>query len=190
MYDPNGNWFLYTKREDWQHTDVGQIYGEPGPDYVLFRFYGTEERRIIAAIQNQLDILTDISPEAWDILRDANPNAAAWHARTSPMRISMTPASAASSSPTHQEPWDNQNVRWAMALATDIKSVGLATFAGILRVSPLAVPPVQVIHDAFHKPMRDWMTEFAFRGRLSALRPQLRGRHRRHPGGAGHRGLA
>ena len=78
-YDPNGNWFLYTKRDDWQHTDVGQIYGEPGPEYVLFRFYGTEERRIIAAIQNQLDILTDISPEAWDILRDANPNAAAWH---------------------------------------------------------------------------------------------------------------
>ena len=61
-----------------------------------------------------------------------------------------------------QEPWDNPNVRWAMALATDIKSVGLATFAGILRVSPLAVPPVQVIHDAFHKPMREWMTEFAF----------------------------
>ena len=61
-----------------------------------------------------------------------------------------------------QEPWDNQNVRWAMALATDIKSVGLATFAGILRVSPLAVPPVQAIHDAFHKPMRQWLTEFAF----------------------------
>ena len=73
--DPNGNWFLYDKREDWEHTDVGQIFGEPGPEHVLFRFYGTEERRIIAAIQNQLDILTDISPEAWDILREANPNA-------------------------------------------------------------------------------------------------------------------
>ena len=159
--DPNGNWFLYTKRDDWQHTDVGQIYGEPGPEYVLFRFYGTEERRIIAGIQNQLDIFTDISPEAWDILREGNPNARAWHANF-PYANFDDPCERGIVFSNTQEPWDNQNVRWAMALATDIKSVGLATFAGILRVSPLAVPPVQVIHDAFHKPMRDWMTEFAF----------------------------
>ena len=159
--DPNGNWFLYTKRDDWQHTDVGQIFGEPGPEYVLFRFYGTEERRIIAGIQNQLDIFTDISPEAWDILRDGNPNARAWHANF-PYANFDDPCERGIIFANSQPPWDNQNVRWAMALATDIKSVGLATFAGILRVSPLAVPPVQVIHDAFHKPMRDWMTEFAF----------------------------
>jgi peptide/nickel transport system substrate-binding protein len=159
--DPNGNWFLYTKREDWQHTDVGQIFGEPGPEHVLFRFYGTEERRIIAGIQNQLDIFTDISPEAWDILRDANPNARAWH-ENFPWANFDDPCERGIIFANSQEPWDNQNVRWAMALATDIKSVGLATFAGILRVSPLAVPPVQVIHDAFHKPMREWMTEFAF----------------------------
>ena len=152
--DPNGNWFLYTKREDWQHTDVGQIFGEPGPEYVLFRFYGTEERRIIAGIQNQLDIFTDISPEAWDILREGNPNARAWH-QNFPWANFDDPCERGIVFSNTQEPWDNQNVRWAMALATDIKSVGLATFAGILRVSPLAVPPVQVIHDAFHKPMRD-----------------------------------
>ncbi|MCY3865231.1 MAG: ABC transporter substrate-binding protein [Chloroflexi bacterium] len=159
--DPNGNWFLYDKRADWEHTDVGQIFGEPGPEHVLFRFYGTEERRIIAGIQNQLDIFTDISPEAWDILRDANPNARAWH-ENFPWANFDDPCERGIVFSNSQEPWDNQNVRWAMALATDIKSVGLATFAGILRVSPLAVPPVQVIHDAFHKPMREWMTEFAF----------------------------
>ena len=38
--DPNGYWFLWEKRDDWQRTDVGQIIGEPKPKYVLFRSYG------------------------------------------------------------------------------------------------------------------------------------------------------
>ncbi|HEY6716272.1 MAG TPA: ABC transporter substrate-binding protein, partial [Reyranella sp.] len=64
--DPNGYWFLWEKRDDWQRTDVGQIVGEPKPKYVLFRSYGPEEKRIIAMAQNEIDILTDITPEALD----------------------------------------------------------------------------------------------------------------------------
>ena len=45
--DPNGNWFPYDKREDWQHTDRGQIFGESGPEHVLFCFSGKDERRIV-----------------------------------------------------------------------------------------------------------------------------------------------
>jgi len=159
--DPNGNWFLYDKRDDWQHTDVGMIFGEPGPEYILFRFYGTEERRIIAGIQNDLDIFTDISPEAWDILRAQNPNARAWH-ENFPWANFDDPCERGIAFVNQKDPWDNADVRWALALATDIDSVGLATFAGILRVSPLAVPPVQVLQDTFHKPMREWLTNFAF----------------------------
>ena len=99
--------------------------------------------------------------EAWDILREQNPNARAWH-QNFPWANFDDPCERGIVFSNTREPWDNQNVRWAMALATDIKSVGLATFAGILRVSPLAVPPVQVIHDAFHKPMREWLTNFEF----------------------------
>jgi peptide/nickel transport system substrate-binding protein len=51
--DPNGYWFLWEKRDDWQRTDVGQIVGEPKPKYVLFRSYGPEEKRIIAMAQNR-----------------------------------------------------------------------------------------------------------------------------------------
>ena len=94
-------------------------------------------------------------------MRDANPNARAWHSNF-PYANFDDPCERGIVFNNTQEPWDNQNVRWAMALATDVKSVGLATFAGILRVSPLATPPVQAIHDVFHKPMRQWMTEFAF----------------------------
>jgi peptide/nickel transport system substrate-binding protein len=55
--DPNGSWFLWEKRDDWKSTDVGQIVGEPKAKYVLFRSYGTEEKRVLAMAQNQMDIL-------------------------------------------------------------------------------------------------------------------------------------
>ena len=42
-------------------------------------------------------------------------------------------------------PYDQWQVRWALALATDIKKVSLGTFAGMLRVSPLGVPPVTAV---------------------------------------------
>lgn len=93
-HDPNGTWFLWEKREDWQNSDVGQMIGEPEPQYVLFRSYGTEERRVLAMAANDIDILTDISPESLDILRAQNEKVRAC-SPTSPMPTSMTPASAA-----------------------------------------------------------------------------------------------
>jgi peptide/nickel transport system substrate-binding protein len=38
-------------------------------------------------------------------------------------------------------------------LATDIKNVSLGTFAGMLRVSPLGVPPVAAVQNVYHKPL-------------------------------------
>lgn len=73
-HDPNGSWFLWEKRDDWQDTDVGQMIGEPEPDYVLFRSYGTEERRVLAMANDDIEILTDISPQSLDVLRDQNEN--------------------------------------------------------------------------------------------------------------------
>jgi peptide/nickel transport system substrate-binding protein len=159
--DPNGSWFLYEKRADWQNTDVGQIVGEPGPQYILFRFYGPEERRIIAGVQHNLDIFTDITPESWDILRSQNEYARAWFAGF-PWANLDDPCERGIQFVNVNPPYDNVNVRWALALATDIQNVSLSTFAGMLRVSPLPVPPIGVLQETYHKPMRQWLTDFAF----------------------------
>ena len=50
-------------------------------------------------------------------------------------------------------PFSELEVRWALALATDIKNVSLGTFAGMLRVSPLGVPPVAAVQNVYHKPL-------------------------------------
>jgi peptide/nickel transport system substrate-binding protein len=157
--DPQGNWFLYEKRADWQNTDVGQIVGEPGPQYILFRFYGPEERRIIAGVQHNLDIFTDITPESWDILRSQNEYARAWFPNF-PYANLDDPCERGIAFVNANPPYDSANVRWALALATDIQNVSLATFAGMLRVSPLPVPPIGVLQETYHKPMREWLMNF------------------------------
>jgi peptide/nickel transport system substrate-binding protein len=158
--DPDGNWFLWERREDWQRTDVGMIKGEPKPKYVLFKFFGPEEKRTLAMIQNDEDILQDITPESWDILMQKSKTAQAWY-DVFPYADMNDPCERGIELNTQKPPFDNKNVRWALALATDIQGVSLATFNGMLRVSPLAVPPVDVLQDTYHFPMESWLKDFA-----------------------------
>ena len=34
-FDPNGSWYLWQRREDWQRTSLGR-FGEPGPKYAMY----------------------------------------------------------------------------------------------------------------------------------------------------------
>ncbi|RAP77209.1 ABC transporter substrate-binding protein [Paenibacillus montanisoli] len=158
--DPQGNWFLWEKREDWQKSDIGKLVGEPGPKYILFKFFGPEEKRIIAMIQHDMDILQDITPESWDVLRQKNEYAKAWY-NDFPYATMDDPCERGMSFNTAKEPYNNPDVRWALALMTDIKNVSMATFGGMLRVSPIQLPPIKVLQDNYHKPMLGWLKDFA-----------------------------
>jgi|GEM_PF-6133830 len=130
--DPQGNWFLYEKRADWQNSDVGKLAGEPGPKYILFKYFGPEEKRIIAMIQHEMDILQDITPESWDVLRQKNKYAKTWYPQF-PYATMDDPCERGMSFNTAKAPYDNPDVRWALALMTDIKNVSMATFVGMSR---------------------------------------------------------
>jgi peptide/nickel transport system substrate-binding protein len=158
--DSNGYWFLWEKRDDWQRTDVGQIVGEPKPKYVLFRSYGPEEKRIIAMAQNEIDILTDITPEGLEILRAHNPKVKAWY-EAFPWANLDDPCERGISFNTTVAPYDKWQVRWALALATKIDDVSIATFSGMLRASPIHVPPISILMKSYHEPMTDWLNAFA-----------------------------
>lgn len=158
-HDPNGSWFLWEKRDDWQNTDVGQMIGEPAPDYVLFRSYGTEERRVLAMANNEMDILTDISPESLDILQTQNENVRAWFADF-PYANLDDPCERGIHFNTAVAPYDQWQTRWALALAMDLERASIATFSGMLRASPLAIPPTEVLMNTYHEPMTEWLTSF------------------------------
>jgi peptide/nickel transport system substrate-binding protein len=158
--DNNGYWFLWEKRDDWQKTDVGQIVGEPSPKFVLFRSFGPEEKRIIAMAQNDIDVLTDISPESLDILRNQNDKVKSWFDNF-PYANLDDPCERGISFNSSTPPYDKWQVRWALALATKIDDVSIGTFSGMLRASPLHVPPISILMKTYHEPMTPWLKEFA-----------------------------
>ena len=61
-FDPNGKWFIWQRREDWQRTTLAR-FGQPGPKYVAYVDAGPPDKRVIAQMNHQLDIIHDTSPE-------------------------------------------------------------------------------------------------------------------------------
>ncbi len=158
--DPNGTWFLWERRVDWQQTDVGQIAGQPAPRYVLFRSYGPEERRVIAMAQNDMDVLTDVTPESLDILRNQNPKVRAWF-DAFPYANLDDPCERGISFNNMVPPYDKWQTRWALALAMRIGDAAISTYSGMLRVSPLHAPPTAILTKTYQQPMAEWLTGFA-----------------------------
>ena len=159
--DPQGYWLLFKKRADWQYSDVGVIKGEPQPEYVLFQSFGTEEKRVMAMLNNDIDILCDITPESWEALQLGNDKVQAW-LDDYPYGCFDDPCERGIMFNTEVEPFNDANVRWAMALSLDIVKVAMDTFNGQMRVSPLEMPPTTYMMNAVHMPLRDWLIDYAF----------------------------
>ena len=158
-HDPNGFWILWERRDDWQKTDASILYGEPKPKYIAFRAFGPDEKRVIAIVENEVDILTDVSPESWDLIREKNSKTRVWMDKF-PWANMNDPCQRGIAFNDSQPPYDKKEVRWALALATNIQAVSISTFSGMLRFSPIMVPPIQVVMDAYDKPMVPDLTAF------------------------------
>ena len=76
-YDPNGKWFIWQKREDWQRTTLAR-FGEPGPKYVAYIDPGPPDKRVIAQLNHELDIIHDMSPEGMFTLAKQSKTSHGW----------------------------------------------------------------------------------------------------------------
>ena len=61
-YDPDGNWYIWQLRDDWQRTTLGR-FGKPGPKYLAYVDPGPPDKRVIAQLNHELDVMHDIAPE-------------------------------------------------------------------------------------------------------------------------------
>ena len=157
--DPNGNWVLWSERDDVATSDLSVVKGDPKPKHVFFRFYGPEEKRVLAMAQNDLDVLMDISPDSWDILRRKNDKTVAWF-KNFPYANLDDPCGRGIHFNTATAPYDQWEVRWALALAIGIEDASINTFSGMSRISVLNAPPIEVLMNTYHKPMQDWLRNF------------------------------
>lgn len=161
-YDPNGYWFLYKLRDDAEYSDIGVLTGKvPQAEYVLFTAYGTEEKKTMAMLNNEVDILCDISPEAWEVLLAGNENVACWLDEY-PYGCFDDPCARGIIFNCETAPFDQKDVRWAMALSLDMVQVSMDTFSGQMRTSCLSIPPSTYMTDVYYEPMRQQLIDYTW----------------------------
>lgn len=157
-YDDGGFWTIWEKREDWDKTPTGILYGEPVPKYVVFQHFANEGAKILAMLTHEVDIL-DLSSEGLKALLAQSKTARAYQP-TWPFVVNNDPCITGICFNTARPPFDNREVRWALTLAIDIvEYVGMAV-DGTAAVSPVHIPHLSNYPKDFIGPMQDWLKSF------------------------------
>ena len=163
-YDPNGQWILYQLREDWQQSTLGVVTGNteaPAAKYVLFKVLGDDTTRQMAMINNEVDVMCEVTPEILDVMTAANSNIACWYDEF-PYATSDDPCSKGLGfSIGKGAPYDSADFRWAIALAMNFDEISLGIFDGVGRAScfPI-VTATSAGQELYYKPLLEWVSNF------------------------------
>jgi peptide/nickel transport system substrate-binding protein len=156
-YDPDGRWYIWRLRDDWQRTTLGQI-GKPGPKYLAYIDPGPPDKRVIAQMNHELDVIHDVAPEGMFALAKQSKSSVSWfkgfpYAHPDP----TLPALIFN---TQNALFKSKDVRWALALLIDIKAVSMASYRGAATISAIAIPPTGTHPEFYHGPLQEWLSAF------------------------------
>lgn len=157
-FDPNGFWILWERREDWQRSAWGWM-GEPKPKYVLYKDFGPEETRVLAFVQNEYDVDTFMSPDSIKAAQARNPYITTFSDRM-PYHNMDDACSYGILINQLRPPLDKAEVRWALALLLDVKSIGINALSGEFKVSPLPMVDTRILRPIYFEPLLPWLREF------------------------------
>lgn len=156
-FDPQGKWYTWEKRDDWQRTSLARL-GEPGPKYVTYVDPGPPDKRTIAQLEHNLDIIHDNTPEGMFTLKEKSKTIESWFPGFPFAHPDPTLPAVIFN---NQDPlFQNADVRWALALLIDIKAVDMASYRGAATLSALGVPPTAIAMKDYQAPMQDWLKDF------------------------------
>ena len=156
-FDPNGSWYIWERRPDWQRTTVAE-FGRPAPRYAIYRNGIPTDRRLIEMVNGDLDMIHDLTPEGTFAIVKQDPTTHGWfpgfpYAHPDP----TLPAVIFN----HQlEKFQDRRVRWALALMLDAQAMSLASYRGAATLSAIQIPPTGLHPDDYHSPMQDWLTTY------------------------------
>lgn len=157
-FDPNGTWYLWERREDWQRTTLAR-FGMPAPKFAMYIAPGPSDKKVIAQTAKDLDVIHDIAPEGMITLAKTNPTSKGWF-KSFPW-AHPDPTLPAVLYNNEKPGLDNRDVRWALTLAIDIVRVAMAAYRGAATISAIHVPPTGMYPKYYFEPMQDWLNEFS-----------------------------
>jgi peptide/nickel transport system substrate-binding protein len=156
-FDPNGSWYIWEKREDWDKTAIAQ-WGEPAPQFVIYRSIPSTDNRLIEMVNGDLDMIHDLTPEGMFSLVEQSETSRGWFPGfpyahpdpTLPMVIFNT----------QNEMFQDKRVRWALALMLDARQISMASYRGAATLSAIAIPPTGTHPQDYHAPLQDWLIDY------------------------------
>ncbi|MFN8443993.1 MAG: ABC transporter substrate-binding protein [Caldilineaceae bacterium] len=167
-FDPNGNWYLWQRREDWQRTTLAR-FGEPAPKFAMYIAPGPSDKKVMAQTAKDLDVIHDIAPEGMITLAKTNPTSKGWF-KSFPW-AHPDPTLPAVIYNNEKPGLDNRDVRWALTLAIDIVRVAMASYRGAATISAIHVPPTGLYPKYYFDPLQDWLKEFSIEVDGQAYKP-------------------
>jgi peptide/nickel transport system substrate-binding protein len=157
-FDPQGSWTAWEKREDWDKTPTGMMYGEPKPRYIIFQFFDNEGAQILAQLNHELDV-AELSADGLKALLAQSQTSRAYQP-TFPFVVNNDPAITGIVFNTARPPFDLLDVRWALLLALEIVEYTSIAVDSSGTLSPVHIPHLGPYPELYIGPMQDWLKEF------------------------------
>jgi peptide/nickel transport system substrate-binding protein len=157
-FDPNGFWTIWEKREDWDKSPTGILFGEPKPQYIVFQAFANEGAKILAQLTHELDAV-DLSAEGLKAALTQGDSNRAYQSGY-PWVVNNDPALTGLTFNTARAPYDNPDVRWALLLAIDIAEFIGQAVDGTGTLSPVHIPSLGSYPENYINPMESWLAEF------------------------------
>lgn len=159
-FDPNGQWYLWERREDWQRTSVARL-GEVAVKYAMYINAGPSDKRVLSQLAHELDVIHDVTPEGRITLARESPTSVGWF--PSFPWAHPDPTLPAVIYNNERPGLDKREVRWALTLAIDIAQVALASYRGAATISAIHVPPTGMYPQFYHEPLEPWLNDFTIK---------------------------
>jgi len=157
-FDPQGAWTAWERREDWDKSPTGIMYGQPVPKYIIYQFFADEGAQILAQLTHQLDV-AELSASGLTALLAQSDSSRAYQP-TFPFVVNNDPALTGVSFNTARPPFDNVDVRWALTLAIDIVEYTSIAVDSSGTLSPVHIPHLGPYPELYIGPMQEWLKEF------------------------------
>ena len=158
-YDPQGYWYLWEKRPDWQRTTLALMGSlENAPKYAMYIDGGTSDVKVISQRNHQLDVIHDMAVEGVITLKRNNPTSKTWFPSFPWGHPDPTLVSCILNM--EKPGLNNRDLRWALALATDITRLAMASYRGAMTISAIPIPPTGMYPQYYFEPLEQWLRNF------------------------------
>ncbi|WP_338723065.1 ABC transporter substrate-binding protein [Devosia sp. XK-2] len=167
-FDPNGTWYIWQKREDWERTAMGMI-AEPKPKYIIYRNNISTDNRLIEIRNGNLDMVHDLTPEGTFSVVQQDQQIQGWFPGFPYAHPDPTLVMAIFN---HQNPkFQDKRVRWALALMLDARAMSMASYRGAATLSAISVPPTGTHPRDYHAPLQDFLINYEIDTGTSKVKP-------------------